>query len=129
MKFCCFTVRWKSWVFVHVCVCVCVYVCVCVHTHARTQIMQASPLSVNFHCMWSCWLLRYRFTVFSHLILMSFLFPLYFNYSLLRNNVDHHSTDSLPLKQILGGHVFLSLSITFLVDFSGESVERSLDGR
>jgi len=85
-KFCCFTVRWISWVFVHV--------GVCVYTHARTQIMHASPLSVNFHYMWACWLLRYRFTIFSHLILMSFLFPLCFNYSLLRNNADHHSTDS-----------------------------------
>jgi len=72
-----------------VCVCVCV-----VYSHARTQIMHASPLNVNFHYIWSCQLLRYRFTIFSHLILMSFLFPLCFNCSLLRNNAVCHSTVS-----------------------------------
>jgi hypothetical protein len=74
--------------------CVRACVCVCVYTHVRTQIMHASQLSVNFHYMLCCWLLRYIFTIFSHLILMSFLFQLCFNYSLLLNNADHHSTDS-----------------------------------
>jgi hypothetical protein len=44
--------------------------------------------------MLCCWLLRYRFTIFSHFILMNFPFPLCFSYSLLLNNADHHSTYS-----------------------------------
>jgi len=115
-----------------VCICVCVWGGGGVYTHARTQIMHANPLSVNFHYIWSCWLLRYRFTIFSHLILMSFLFPLCFNYSLLRNNADHRSTDSythLASETNSLRSRILSISITFLVDFSGESVERSLNGK
>jgi hypothetical protein len=126
MKFCCFTVRWKLWVFVHVCVCVCVY------TYTNTQIMRASQLNVNFHYVLRCWLLRYMFIIFCHLIWMSFLFLLCFNYSLLLNNADRHSTDNytrLAFETNFCGRIFLRLSITFLDDFSGESIERSLDGR
>lgn len=38
--------------------------------------------------------MRHNFTIFSHLILVSFLFPLCFIYSILLNNADRHSTDS-----------------------------------
>lgn len=41
-----------------------------------------------------CWLLGDRFTIFYQIIVMNFVLPLCFNYSLLLKNADYHSTDS-----------------------------------
>jgi hypothetical protein len=65
----------------------------CLRLCRHAYIMHATQSNVNFHSMWICRVYKDRFTVFSHLVLMSFVFPLCLNYSKLLENTRHYTSD------------------------------------